>query len=157
MDKRTDYLDWDTTFMGMAYLIARRSKDPKTQVGAVIVNSENIVTGLGYNGFPRGISDDEWSWGDEKHAAVIHAEANAILNSNQASLKDCRLYVPFFTCNECAKLVIQSGIREVIFCETKHYFNEKYRMKEARKMYCLAGVSSRQFSPELEICLTFGQ
>lgn len=143
--------------MAMAYLVARRSKDPKTQVGAVIVNSNNIVVGLGYNGFPRGISDDEWSWGDEKHAAVIHAEANAILNSNQASLKDCRLYVPFFTCNECAKLVIQSGIRHVIYCEMKHFESERYSMKESRRMYRMAGVSFRQFTLDSEIRLTFGQ
>lgn len=142
--------------MGMAYLIARRSKDPKTQVGAVIVNPDNIVVGMGYNGSPRGISDDEWSWGSpEKHAAVIHAEVNAILNSNQAALDDCRLYVPFFTCNECAKLVIQSGIRHVIYCEMKHFKSERYNMEEARKMYDMAGVSFRQFTPKSEILLAF--
>ena len=153
--KRTDYLDWDTAFMGMAYLIAMRSKDPHSQVGSVIVNPDNIVVGLGYNGFPRGVSDDKWSWErPHKYDAVVHSEANAIMNTNQASLKDCRLYVGFFTCKECAKLVIQAGIKEVIYCSMKHY--EDPEMVVARKLYDIAGVAYRRFVPKALIALDFG-
>ena len=154
--KRTNYLDWDSTFMGMAYLIAQRSKDPQTQVGAVIVDPQNIVVGLGYNGFPRGISDEEWSWGKpHKYDAVVHAEANAIMNSNQASLKDCRLYVGFSTCNACAKLVIQAGIKEVIYCSLKHYHD--HDMVTVRTLYDMAGVTYRRFVPETLITLEFDE
>lgn len=141
--KRTDYWDWDTTFMAIADVVANRSKDPRTQVGAIIVNKDNIITSIGYNGFPRGIDDDKWPWdAPQKYMVIVHAEANAILNSNQQSLKDCKLYVPFFTCNECAKLIIQSGIREVIY-RTDYYYDE-YSMVIARQMYDLSGVTYRQ-------------
>lgn len=143
--KRLDYLDWDTTFMAMAYLIAKRSKDPRSQVGSVIVNPDNIVVGLGYNGFPRGVDDDAWSWDNpEKHFAVVHAEANAILNSNQHPLKDCTIYTTMCVCSSCAKMIIQSGIKKVLFSEGKHLNRES--MVAARKLFQLASVEYKQYA-----------
>ena len=119
--KRTDYLSWDEYFMGIALLSACRSKDSNTQVGACIVSDENKILSMGYNGMPTGCSDDEMPWGREgepletKYPFVCHAELNAILNRSSGSLKNARLYVSLFTCNECAKAIIQSGIREVIY------------------------------------------
>ena len=122
---RDNYISWDECFMRMSHVTAERSKDPNTQVGAVIANEDNIVVGLGYNGFPRGINDDELSWGregdflDTKYPYVVHAEANAIYNSN-ASTKNCKLYVKLFPCNECAKAIIQNGIKEIIYESDKY-------------------------------------
>lgn len=122
--KRHDYISWDTYFMGIAQLSSKRSKDPKTQVGACIVNKDNKIVGIGYNGFPKNISDDDFPWKDEgryletKYPYVVHAEANAILNATQ-SLKDCTLYVTLFPCNECTKLIIQSGIKELVYVSNK--------------------------------------
>lgn len=110
--------------MGIAQLSSKRSKDPKTQVGACIVNKDNKIVGIGYNGFPKHISDDEFPWKDEgryletKYPYVVHAEANAILNATQ-NLKDCTLYVTLFPCNECTKLIIQSGIKELVYVSNK--------------------------------------
>ncbi len=114
--KRKNYLDWHETFMQMAFLIAQRSKDPSTQAGAVIVDQNNIVVGLGYNGFPRGCSDDKFPWCREgsfcqtKYPYVVHAEENAIYNTNKKP-KNCILYCTLFPCNECVKTIIQSGIK----------------------------------------------
>lgn len=122
--KRHDYISWDTYFMGIAQLSSKRSKDPKTQVGACIVNKDYKIVGIGYNGFPKHISDDDFPWKDEgrfletKYPYVVHAEANAILNATQ-NLKDCTLYVTLFPCNECTKLIIQSGIKELIYVSNK--------------------------------------
>jgi len=117
---RDDYINWQTYFIGIAYLSALRSKDPITQVGACIVNDKNRIVGIGYNGFPQGCADDEFPWGkadnllDSKHAYVVHAELNAILNA-QSNVDGCALYVTHFPCHECAKAIVQSGIREVFF------------------------------------------
>jgi dCMP deaminase len=122
--KRSDYISWDTYFMGIAQLSSMRSKDPKTQVGACIVNKDHKIVGIGYNGFPRHISDDDFPWNDEgnfletKYPYVVHAEANAILNATQ-QLNDCTLYVTLFPCNECTKLIIQSGIKELVYVSNK--------------------------------------
>ena len=118
--KREQVLSWDEYFMGLAHLSALRSKDPSTQVGACIVDENKKVVSIGYNGLPIGCSDDEFPWNreggmlDSKYAFVVHAELNAILNSPR-SLKGCTLYVSLFPCNECAKAIIQSGIRKVIY------------------------------------------
>lgn len=110
--------------MGIAQLSSKRSKDPKTQVGACIVNHENKIVGIGYNGFPKGISDDDFPWQDQgdylqtKYPFVVHAEANAILNASQ-NLNDCKLFVTLFPCNECTKLIIQSGIKELVYISNK--------------------------------------
>ena len=123
--KREHVLSWDEYFMGLAHLSAMRSKDPSTQVGAVIVDQEHKVVGIGYNGFPIGCSDDEFPWGREgdmletKYAFVVHAELNAILNSTR-DLHGCTLYVSLFPCNECAKAIIQSGIRKIVYEDDKY-------------------------------------
>ena len=122
MPKRVDYISWDEYFMWVAMLSAQRSKDPRTQVGACIVSEDKKILGTGYNWFPHKCSDDEFPWEreggfcDKKYAYVVHAEANAILNST-TSLKDASIYVYELPCNECAKLIIQSGIKRVVFCE----------------------------------------
>lgn len=120
MFERKDYISWDRYFMGVALLSARRSKDPVTQVGACIVSPDKKIIGIGYNGFPSGISDQEYSWAKDedylntKYPYVVHAEANAILNATN-NLKDTTLYVTLFPCNECAKLIIQSKIKEIVY------------------------------------------
>ena len=122
--KRQDYISWDEYFMGVAKLAARRSKDPSTQVGACIVSPENIIISTGYNGMPKGCSDDEFPWdrtGEEtKYPYVVHAELNAILNANGRDLRDSRVYVALFPCNECAKAIIQSGVKEVVYLSDKY-------------------------------------
>lgn len=125
MKKRENYISWDEYFMGIAVLSGQRSKDPSTQVGACIVTTEKKIVGTGYNGFPKGCSDEDFPWGKEgsfletKYPFVMHAEQNAILNSTK-DLKDCILYVGLFPCHECAKAIIQSGIVEVIYLSEKH-------------------------------------
>lgn len=119
MHKRTDYISWSEFFMGVAELASKRSKDPHTQVGTCIVNKNNIILGIGYNGFPRGCSDDIFSWSKEdKHLYVVHAEANAITNSPH-DLNNSILYTTLFPCNECAKLIIQKGIKKIIYKNIK--------------------------------------
>ena len=122
--KRTDYISWDEYFMGVAKLAARRSKDPNTQVGACIVSQDDIIISTGYNGMPKGCSDDEFPWeregADTKYPYVVHAELNAILNANGRDLRGSRLYVALFPCNECAKAIIQSGVKEVVYLSDKY-------------------------------------
>ena len=149
--KRQDYISWDTYFMGIAQLSSKRSKDPKTQVGACIVSPENKIVGIGYNGFPKGISDDVFPWKDQgdfletKYPYVVHAEANAILNASQ-NLKECKLFVTLFPCNECTKLIIQSGIKELIYVSNKD--EGKDFQIASRKMLEKAQVKLRQISWE---------
>ena len=122
--KRQDYISWDEYFMGIAMLAARRSKDPNTQVGACIVSRDNIIISTGYNGMPKGCSDDIFPWDREgeqtKYPYVVHAELNAILNANGRDLRGSRIYVALFPCNECAKAIIQSGVEEVIYLSDKY-------------------------------------
>ena len=125
--KRKDYISWDEYFMGIAILSAMRSKDDSSQVGACIVSPENKILSLGYNGMPIGCNDDDMPWdreGDEletKYMYVCHAELNAILNSAHSDLRGSRVYVTLFPCNECAKAIIQSGIREIIYLSDKYH------------------------------------
>ena len=125
MSKREDYLSWDEYFMGIAFLSGMRSKDPSTQVGACIIDEDKKIIGIGYNGFPMGSSDDPMPWGREgdfletKYPYVVHAELNAILNSIK-SLKNSTIYVTHFPCNECAKAIVQSGIKKVVYFSDKH-------------------------------------
>jgi dCMP deaminase len=148
MNKRTDYLSWDEYFMGVALLSAQRSKDPNTQVGACIVNTKNKIVGVGYNGFPTGCSDDEFPWNREgeyletKYPYICHAELNAVINKISADLYDCRLYVALFPCNECAKVIIQAGMTEVIYLSDK--YAETDAVKASRRMFQAAGVNCRQ-------------
>ena len=122
---RTDYISWDEYFMGVALLSAKRSKDPSTQVGACIVNENKRIVGIGYNGFPKGCDDKIFPWEREgkflttKYAYVVHAEVNAILNSS-ANLEGATLYVSLFPCNECAKVIIQSGIKHIVYMDDKY-------------------------------------
>ena len=148
--KRTDYISWDEYFIGIAMLAARRSKDPSTQVGACIVSPENIIISTGYNGMPKGCSDDIFPWdreGEEtKYPYVVHAELNAILNANGRDLRHSRIYVALFPCNECAKAIIQSGVKEVL------YLSDKYQGTmgnlASKRMLDAAGVKYTQLKPE---------
>ena len=147
-------LNWDEYFMSLAHLSAVRSKDPSTQVGAVIVDSNNRVVGLGYNGFPRGCDDNKFPWEregeylDTKYAYVVHAELNAILNANKL-IENCRLYVSLFPCNECSKAIIQSGIKEIIY-ESDTY-KDLDQFKASKKMLEAAGVKLRQLDYEIDL------
>ncbi len=145
--KRQNYLSWDDYFMGVAYLSSLRSKDDSSQVGACIVNPKNRIVGIGYNGLPIGCSDDAFPWEregkflDTKYPYVVHAEPNAILNAT-VPLQDSRIYVTLFPCNECAKLIIQSGIREIV------YLSDKYAGTEvdiaAKRLLGAAGIQTRK-------------
>jgi dCMP deaminase len=146
--KRKDYISWDEYFMGIALLSAKRSKDPSTQVGACIVNQYNKIVGIGYNGFPIGCDDDQLPWGktaednnETKYPYVVHAEANAILNSTK-DLHGSRVYVALFPCNECTKLIIQSGIKEIIYLSDK--YKDTDSVKASKKMLDMAKVTYRQ-------------
>ncbi|MCR4611526.1 MAG: dCMP deaminase family protein [Lachnospiraceae bacterium] len=125
-DKRTDYISWDEYFMGVAKLSGMRSKDPNTQVGACIVSQDNKILSMGYNGFPIGCSDDEFPWCregeplDNKYFYTTHSELNAILNYRGGSLEGTKLYVSLFPCNECAKAIIQAGIKTIIYDSDKY-------------------------------------
>ena len=148
-DKRKDYISWDEYFMGVAKLSGMRSKDPNTQVGCCIVSQDNKILSMGYNGFPKGCDDDEYPWNregdlcDSKYAYVTHSELNAILNYRGGSLEGTKLYVTLFPCNECAKAIIQSGIREVV------YDGDKYEgtasVTASKRMLRAAGVTIRRY------------
>lgn len=158
--KRQDYISWDEYFMGVAVLSSMRSKDPNTQVGACIVSPEKKIIGVGYNGFPIGCSDDELPWdrdGDwieTKYPYVCHAELNAILNSSLPSLKGATLYVALFPCNECAKAIIQVGIKKVVYLSNK--YKDTDATKASVKMLEAAGVELQELKPvKSEIVLKF--
>lgn len=141
--KDSNYISWDQYFMGVAILSGMRSKDPNTKVGACIVNEDLKIVGIGYNGFPKGCSDDIFPWErkgsflDVKYPYVVHAEPNAILNST-VSLKNATIYVTLFPCHECVKLIIQSGIKEIVYMEDKYSGTESdiaaKKMLEAAKI-----------------------
>lgn len=149
--KRTDYISWDEYFMGVAILASKRSKDPNTQVGACIVSPSNVIISTGYNGFPCGCSDDEYPWerdGDfssTKYPFVVHAELNAVLNAHGKSLEGAKIYVALFPCNECAKAIIQSGIKEVIYLSDK--YAELDSTKASKRMLKSAGITLTQLNP----------
>lgn len=146
---RDNHISWDECFMRMSYIIAERSKDPSTQTGAVVVNEKNIVVGMGYNGWPRGIESGDLPWDregsleDTKYAYVCHAEENAIYNSNN-STEGGKIYCTLFPCNECAKTIIQNGIKEVVYDSNK--YDDTPAVKASKKMFKLAGVKLRQYS-----------
>lgn len=156
MPKRENYISWDECFMQIAQVIAQRSKDPSTQGGAVIVDDNNVVLGLGYNGFPRGVKDDDLPWEREggfletKYAYVVHAEENAVYNSSQ-KVQGCKLYCTLFPCNECAKTIIQNGIKEIIYLSDKYH--DEPIWQASRKMLDLAGVNCRQYATEYKLNL----
>ena len=147
--QRKEYLSWDEYFMGVAKLSALRSKDPSTQVGACIVGDDNRILSIGYNGTPNGFPDSDFPWDREgdalntKYFYVCHAELNAILNfrGNRRDLEGARIYVVLFPCNECAKAIIQCGIKEVV------YLSDKYNGTEgniaSKRLFDKCGVTYR--------------
>ena len=157
---RQDYLSWDEYFMGIAKLSSMRSKDPSTQVGACIVSNDNRILSIGYNGAPNGFEDKYFPWDREgtrletKYAYVCHAEMNAILNfrGNKKDLEGAKIYVDLFPCNECAKLIIQSGIKQVI------YLSDKYKdtddVKASKIMFNQCGVEYKELPQEKRKTLT---
>lgn len=176
--KRQDYLEWADYFMGVARLSAQRSKDPNTQVGACIVSPENKIVGIGYNGMPTGnlllgsicfssgtflgCNDDSLPWAREgtiletKYAYICHAEMNAIMNKNSADLKNCTIYVDLFPCNECAKLIIQSGIKKVVYMIDKYCDQPKFQA--SRKLLEMARIEVIKLIPKVkEITISFDQ
>ncbi|RWS17070.1 centrosomal protein of 44 kDa-like isoform X2 [Dinothrombium tinctorium] len=158
--KREDYLQWDEYFMSIAYLSAMRSKDPSTQVGACIVNPQKKIVGIGYNGMPIGCSDDLLPWSrtadnilDTKYPYVCHAEMNAILNKNSADVLNCTLYTSLFPCNECAKLIIQSGIKNVVYVVDK--YKDKAEFIASRRLLEMANINISQFIPSRNVVIDF--
>lgn len=143
-DKRSDYISWDEYFMGVAVLSGMRSKDPHTQVGACIVSEDNKILSMGYNGFPKGCSDDEFPWTregepyDNKYFYTTHSELNAILNYRGGSLEGAKLYVTLFPCNECAKAIIQAGIKTIVYNEDKYEMTPS--VMASKRMLDAAGV-----------------
>lgn len=150
MGKREDYISWDEYFMGVAHLSGLRSKDPNTQVGACIVSNDNKIMSMGYNGFPNGCSDELFPWereGEEletKYPFVTHSELNAILNYRGGSLEGTKLYVSLFPCNECAKAIIQAGIKTVVYDSDK-YCGTTSNMA-SKRMFAAAGVTCIPYS-----------
>lgn len=158
--KREGYISWDEYFMGVALLAAMRSKDPNTQVGACIVDDEKRILSTGYNGFPSGCSDDEFPWEREggftetKYPFVVHAELNAILNARGKNLSGAKIYVALFPCNECAKAIIQSGIKEIVYLSDK-YANEDNTIA-SKKMLNAAGIKLTHLVPKTgELTISF--
>lgn len=145
--KRQDYISWDEYFMGVAALSAMRSKDPNTQVGACIVSDAHKILSMGYNGLPAGCSDDEFPWTregeDNKYFYTTHSELNAILNYRGGSLEGASIYVTLFPCNECAKAIIQSGIREVVYDDDK--YADTAMVIASKRMLRAAGVTLRRY------------
>ena len=147
--KREDYITWDEYFMGVAQQAGMRSKDPHTQVGSCIVSADHKILSIGYNGLPRGCDDDAFPWTNEgtgldsKYPFVTHSELNAILNYRGGSLEGSTLYVSLFPCNECAKAIIQAGIKTIV------YNSDKYADSEAtiasKRMLNAAGVRYYQY------------
>lgn len=163
--KRNGYLSWDDYFMAIAFLSAERSKDPNRQVGACLVSQDGIILGIGYNGFPRGCSDDKLPWSkkskngdplETKYPYVCHAEVNCILNTNHASAAGQKLYVTMFPCNECAKVIIQSGVSEVIYFVEKSLENSNVIYVASHKLLSMAGIKVRRHQPRMnQILLRF--
>ena len=155
VSKRENYLSWDEYFMLSAKLTSERSKDPCKQVGSVIVNKENRIIGSGYNGFPNGVDDDSLSWGkhsinemENKKLFVVHEELNAILNCNTISCKDCTLFCTLFPCNSCSKVIIQSGIKRIVFSEYPDMEKDTY--KASLIMFRLANIEIEQYTGKKE-------
>lgn len=155
--KKTNVLSWDQYFMSLAHLAAKRSKDPSTQVGACIVNVNKRIVGVGYNGMPSGCDDNDFPWGregspnDTKYPFVVHAELNAILNSID-KLDGCSIYVSLFPCNECAKAIIQSGIKKVVYESDKYAGTDG--VKASKKMLKAAGIELMKLDFAIKVDVT---
>jgi len=138
MPKRNNYLTWTEYFITIAQVCSLRSKDPNTQVGVVIVNKNKEIIATGYNGLPWGCNDDNYPWENNqknwletKYPYVVHAEANAIIHARQAC-HGFSLYTTLFPCCECAKLIIQAGIKQIFYSSDKH--NKKEEVMAAKRM-----------------------
>lgn len=149
--KRSDYISWDEYFMGIAILSSNRSKDPSTQVGACIVDKNNRILSIGYNGLPRGMDDNEISWSTEgellnkRDPYVCHAELNAILNFRGTTLEGSTIYVDLSPCYECTKAIIQAGITEIVYYrEWKSNSDSSIVAKQIRQS---CGIKYRQYVP----------
>ncbi|XP_021360285.1 deoxycytidylate deaminase-like [Mizuhopecten yessoensis] len=149
-DKRGWYINWDEYFMAIALVSAQRSKDPVTQVGACIVNKDNRIVGVGYNGMPNGCSDDDLPWGksstnilETKKFYVCHAEMNAIMNKISSNIEGCTIFVSLFPCNECTKIIIQSGIKSVVYYDDKNI--HKAEAKASQVMLKKANIHIRKY------------
>lgn len=155
--KREDYISFDEYFMALAKLTAMRSKDPSTQVGACIVSSDNRILSVGYNGAPNGFDDSVFPWDrigeplDTKYMYVCHAERNAVLNykGSRRDFENARIYVDLFPCNECAKEIIQAGIKEVIYLSDK--YSDTNEVIASKKMLDMCGIKYRQFVSDKKI------
>ena len=149
MYEREDHISWDEYFMGVAMLSARRSKDPNTQVGACIVIDTNRILSMGYNGFPNGLPDEEFPWNregeDNKYFYTTHSELNAILNYRGGSLEGSKMYVTLFPCNECAKAIIQSGIKTLVYGDDK--YADTPAVRASKRMLLRAGVEFYRYQP----------
>nr|XP_021190463.2 deoxycytidylate deaminase isoform X2 [Helicoverpa armigera] len=143
--RREEVISWQDYFMAVACLAAQRSKDPDTQVGACIVNKDNRIISIGYNGLPNGYPDDEFTWAKKDKLYVCHAEMNAIVNKNCSDVKGCHIYVNLFPCNECAKIIIQSGIRKVYYLSDEK--NDKPKYQVAEKMFEVANIKVEKYVP----------
>lgn len=143
-------MGWDEYFMFMCAMVAQKSKDPNTAVGSILVDDENCVLGTGYNGMPKGCNDEVLPWNRDgewnKYLFISHAESNCLLFSNPLKIKGSRMYCLLFPCNDCAKKIIQAGVKEVI------YFSDKYAktmsVKASKKMFKMAGIKVRRFVPK---------
>jgi dCMP deaminase len=143
-------INWTEYFMSVANISAMRSKDPTTQVGVCIVNSDKKIVGTGYNGMPKGLDDvfpwgKEGEWNETKYKFVVHAELNAILNSTR-ELKGCILFTTLFPCSDCAKAIVQSGIVEVIYLSDKN--NGKEDNQAAKAILSACGITYKPFTKE---------
>lgn len=151
---RANAISWDECFMRIAHVIAERSKDPSSQVGSVIADQNNVVVGLGYNGFPRGIDNGKFPWEregkflDTKYAYVCHAEENAVYNSN-IPVKGCKVYATMFPCNECAKMLVQNGVAEIIYELNKYPDNDIFIA--AQRLFDAAGIKCREYKSALAL------
>lgn len=147
VDVKMKPISWDAYFMAVAMVSCYRSKDPNTQVGAVLVDERNRIVGVGYNGMPGGL-DDEFSWEregeDTKYPYVVHAEMNAILNSTK-QLQGCKAYVTLFPCSGCAKAMVQAGIVEVVYDSDKYLDTDDNKC--AKKIFNKCGVKYRELHP----------
>lgn len=149
-EKREDYITWDEYFMGVAFMSGMRSKDPNTQVGACIVSPDNRILSMGYNGLPRGCSDDEFPWNREgdplenKYFFTTHSELNAILNYKGTELEGAKMYVTLFPCNECAKAIIQAGIKTIVYADDK--YEKTPSVIASKRMLDAAGVRYYRYS-----------
>lgn len=145
---RPEAISWDECFMRIAHVISERSKDPSTQVGALVATTDNVVMGVGYNGFPRGIENSDLPWDrdgdylDTKYPYICHAEENAVYNAS-GSVKGCKIYCTLFPCNECAKAIIQNGISEVVYESDK--YADTPAVQASKRLFAHSGVKTRQY------------